>query len=247
VNKPVIFGGAAVVIAAVASLWLLKDGESERSPTLSSQNPVSAPVAQAPTVATPTVADETQQPAPAPFVAAVPSSADEDDNSEDPTKMFKADAAGNLALAERTRINVEKMLWIYSPEEQRQRLAVIEQTLPAGAYRQLVDLMDRYQNFTIAAKQTYPPDVSPATVEDAITQYEGLSALRKAHFGTEAAEAMFGREEKINRQLLEFMNLEKHEGMTMEEKAMKAQEMLSKSPELAAIYDQNRAESERTK
>lgn len=173
--------------------------------------------------------------------------AEEDDRSEDPAKMFKADAAGNLMLSERARLNVEKVLWIYSPEEQQQKLAVMEQTLPPSAYRQLTDLLERYKNFTLAAKQTYPPDAPPKTVEDAIAQHEGLSALRKAHFGAEAAEAMFGREEKINRQLLEFMNLEKHEGLTMEEKAMKAQEMLSKSPELAAIYDQNRAEATRTK
>ena len=154
--------------------------------------------------------------------------------------MFSADASGNLVLKERTRINVEKILWIYSPEEQKQKLAVMEQTLPPSAYRQLVELMDRYQTFTVAAKQAYSPDVAPPTVEDAIAQHEGLIALRKAHLGAEAAEAMFGREERLSHQLLAFMDLEKHEGLTMDEKVIKAQEMLSKSPELAAAYEKNR-------
>jgi hypothetical protein len=169
----------------------------------------------------------------------------DDDSSEDPKKMFQADAAGNLVLKERTRHNLEKMLWIYSPDEQRERLAVIERTLPASAYRQLTEMMDRYQTMTLAAKQSYPPDTAPATVADAIAQHEGISALRRAHLGAEVAEAMFGREERLNRQLLEFMDLEKHEGLTMDEKAIKAQEMLLKSPELSAAYEQNRAESER--
>ena len=58
---------------------------------------------------------------------------------------------------------------------------------------------------------------------------------------------MYGHQEKIDRQLLDFMSLEKHEGLTMEEKAMKAQELYLKAPELAAAYEQNRsaANSER--
>jgi len=165
---------------------------------------------------------------------------EEDDPTEDPAKMFKADATGNLVLAERTRLNVEKVLWLYTPSEQQQKLAVMEQSLPPTAFRQLTDLLERYKNFIAAAKQSYQPDKAPATVEEAIAQNEGLSALRKSHFGEEAAEAMFGREERMNRQLLEFMRLEKQEGMTMEEKAERAQEMLKQSPELQAAYEQNR-------
>lgn len=124
---------------------------------------------------------------------------------------------------------------------QQQRLAAIEATLPPSAYRQLVDLMQRHQNFTLAAKQAYRPDVAPATIEDIAAQQEGLHALRVAHFGEETAEALYGREERISRKLLEFMALEKHEGLTMDEKARKAQEMLSNSPELAEAYEGNRA------
>lgn len=160
----------------------------------------------------------------------------EDIYSEDPTKMFKADAAGNLILNERTRLNIEKLTALYTPEELSERMAVIEATLPGNAYTQLVDFVDRYKNFMTALRQTLPPGRPLASVEEARIQHEELHRLRVAYFGTEATEAMFGREERLNRQLLELMDLEQHAGLTMEEKAMKAQELLLRSPELAATF-----------
>jgi len=237
-NKPVVFGAAAVAIIAAIGVWLLQ-GDAPPSQEQISTGQVSAPAAatQPSNEMSPAAAAQSQEQI---SLAPLAKVEEEDEYSEDPVKMFSADASGNLVLKERTRINVEKMLWIYSPEEQKQRLAVIEQGLPPSAYRQLVDLMERYQTMTTAVKQTYPPNVAPSTVEEAIAQHEGLSALRKSHLGASAMEAMFGQEEKINRQLLDFMNLEKHEGLTMEEKTQKAQELLSRSPELAAAYETNR-------
>lgn len=165
---------------------------------------------------------------------------DEDEFSEDPAKMFRADETGNLVLKEQTRINIEKLSALYTPEERQQRLATIEQTLPPGAYRQLTDLLERYENFTRASRQALPPGREVSTVEEAIAQHDTLHALRVAHFGAEAAEAFYGKEEQIGRQLLDFMSLEQHEGLTMEEKAVKAQEMLMRSPELLAAYERNR-------
>ncbi len=164
----------------------------------------------------------------------------DDDNSEDPAKMFRADAAGNLLLGERTRLNIEKISVLYTPEEQQERLAVIERTLPASAYRQLTDLLERYDNLMRDLKQALPPGREASTVEEAITQHESLHALRVAHFGADVAEALYGQEERIGRQLLDFMALERHEGLTMEERAMRAQEMLLRSPELLAAYENNR-------
>jgi hypothetical protein len=180
------------------------------------------------------------EPAPPAANAASSDQSSQDEYSEDPAKMFKADAAGNLVVQERTRLNVEKLSALYTPAERQQRLATIEQTLPASAYRQLTDLLERYENFSRASRQTFPPGQAPTTVEEAVEQHEGLHALRVAHFGAEATEAMYGKEEAIGRRLLDFMALEKHEGLTMEEKAMKAQEMLMRSPELAEAYEKNR-------
>jgi hypothetical protein len=242
VKKPAVLGALAIVVLGSASVWWLRDDEG-LSPT--SRSNIEEP---APTASTSTEAAVVAREAPRPQQQPVPPAAststqpdDEDDPSEEPAKLFKADPAGNLVLAERTRLNIEKVLWLYTPDEQREKLAVIEQSLPPAAFRQLSDLLDRYKNFVVAANQSYPPDMAPATVEDAIAQSEGLSALRRSHFGEEAADAMFGREERINRQLLEFMRLEKHEGLTMEEKAEKAQEMLNQSPDLQAAYEKNRA------
>jgi hypothetical protein len=239
-NKPIILGISAAITLTAACLWLLQDTKID----FPAEQPAAAlaPTAEAPELPAknPTRDLAAQHPSIQDVArAAMVDVADSDDASEEPARMFKADAAGNLILGEQTRVNVEKVLWLYTREEQQQKLAAVEQALPPTAYRQLTDLMDRYTNLISAAKQTYPPDTAPITVEDAITQHEGLSALRKAHLGTNAAEAMFGREERMNRQLLDFMSLEKHEGLTMEEKAMKAQEMLSKSPELAAAYGKN--------
>jgi hypothetical protein len=198
-----------------------QDGEAETQP---------ATLAEPPSTATE---------AGSPMVASVDPSYD-DEHSEDPAKMFRADAAGNLILQERTRLNVEKLMALYAPAERQDRLTAIEQALPPSAYRQLTDLLEHYENFSRAAKQEFPPGRAPTTVEEAIEQHEGLHALRVAHFGAAATDAMFGKEEAIGRRLLDFMALEKHEGLTMEEKAIKAQELLLRSPELAEAYEKNR-------
>ena len=237
-NKPAVFGAAALAALAAVSLWITRHDSVQVAPT---QTQPVAVVSSDAAPASKRVAESEQRagdtpPANVPMISAV----DVDEYSEDPAKMFKADESGNLLLKERTRLNVEKLSWLYTPEELQQKLAVIERTLPPAAYRQLLDLMDRYKNFSVAAKQSYPPDKAPTTVEEAAAQYDGLHALRIAHFGADATNAMFGREERLGRKLLEFMSLEQHQGLSLEEKAMKAQEMLQQSPELAAAYDENR-------
>jgi hypothetical protein len=231
-----------LVALAGGAFWLLRDDAGSRTAPFSKVEQV-APEPNArmntgsQTAAAPSgeIAISQQQVGSTPAALVVKS--EEDDPTEDPAKMFKADAHGDLVLADRTRLNIEKVLWLYAPSEQQEKLAVMEQSLSPKAFRQLMDLLDRYKTFVAAAKQSYPPDRAPATVEEAIAQNEGLSSLRKSHFGEEAAEAMFGREERVNRQLLEFMRLEQHQGLTMEEKAERAQEMLRQSPDLRAVYE----------
>jgi hypothetical protein len=240
VKKSVAMGvtvAAAVAIGLI--VWTAQDEDVTSTPTQPSVSlPQEASGNTFPSDAAPT---DVSQPAAQAMAAQSQTIPLEDEFSEDPAKMFKADASGKLVVAERTRINIEKLYALNTPEELHPKLELVAQSLPPEAYRQVVDLLDRYKNFTLAARQTYPPGTAPVTVEDAITQHEGLKALRAAHFGPEAAEAMYGREERLGRQLLDFMNLEKHEGLTMDEKAIKAQEMLAKSPELSAAYEQNRA------
>lgn len=240
-NKRILTVGAIVVTVVAAIAWLgRRDEPAVPLITATQETPAAVDQGSAPEQLPTDVPPLHSQPSPA-----APADAFADgDYSEDPAKMFRANSQGDLVLNERTRLNIEKHSSLYTPQEQQQRLAVIEATLPASAYAQLVDLMQRYENFTQAVKQAYAPDTAPATVEDVAAQLEGVHALRVAHFGEEAAEAMYGKEERISRQLLEFMALEKHEGMTLDEKAERAQQMLLASPELAAAYESNRATPE---
>ncbi len=171
--------------------------------------------------------------------------AEEESESEDLDKMFKADASGNLKLSARARLNIEKLYALSTPEELQTKLAVIATTLSPAAHRQLLDLVDRYKIYAAAAKQAYTPGVAPATEEDALAELDGLHSLRVAHFGAEAAQAFYGDEEKLNRQLVELMRLEKDQSMTMEEKAEKAQQLIQSKPELAAAYDPDRGTSKK--
>lgn len=240
-NKPAVVSVLGAAVLATVVFWFTQRDGAEVASESAAASP--QPTTQSASSPTPALGGDslTQSTIASPSdVAAMMDAADVDEYSEDPAKMFKADAAGNLIVKERTRINIEKLSWLYTPEELQQKLGVIERTLPPSAYRQLVDLMDRFKNYSLAAKQAYSPETAPATVEEAIAQHEGLQALRRAHFGDETAEGMFGREERLSGKLLEFMSLEQHKGLTLEEKAMKAQEMLSKSPELAQLYEDNR-------
>lgn len=233
---------AAIVLAGVA-LFLSQWNETAAPPVNQQPTAIAAHKNAAPNSQVATEAEIAQSaPLDQPATATPPLASAENagEQSEEPAKMFQADAHGDLVLKEQTRLNIEKLSSLYTQDELRQRMNVIEQTLPAGAYRELVDLLDRYQNFMTASKQAIPTGIAPATVEDAVAQLDQLHDLRVAHFGAEAAEAMYGGEEKLGRQLLAFMSLEKHEGLTMDEKAMKAQEMLSNSPALAAAYEANR-------
>jgi len=52
-----------------------------------------------------------------------------------------------------------------------------------------------------------------------------LHALRVAHFGPVIARALYGEEEAESRQLVELMRLEKDQSLTLEEKAVRAQQL----------------------
>ena len=52
-----------------------------------------------------------------------------------------------------------------------------------------------------------------------------MHALRVAHFGPLVARALYGEEEAVSRQLVELMRLEKDQSLTMEEKAVRAQQL----------------------
>ena len=144
---------------------------------------------------------------------------------------FKADARGHIVLNENTRLDLERLHALYGPAEREKQLQEMSATLPPPAARELHQLMDQYQNYQAAAYQAYPPDREMTTVEQGVSQIDGMHGLRVQFFGEQATEKMFGLEEKAQRQLFKLMENEKDPSLTVEEKAERAQQLyLQQSP-----------------
>ncbi len=154
--------------------------------------------------------------------------------------MFQADERGNLVLNETTRINIEKLYALNTPEELAEKMRKLATVLPDSAHRQVANLVDYFDKYTRDVKEIYPPDVAPETVEDVLVQLKGMHDLRLLHFGADVARAFYADEEKISLQLIYLMAIEKDKSLSLDEKAQRAQYLLQNSPELAAAYDPDR-------
>jgi hypothetical protein len=157
---------------------------------------------------------------------AVAKEENKDAKEEDIYDMFQADERGNLILDKNTRMNIEQLYALNTPEELDEKLQKISTTLPSTAYRQLVNLIDYFDKYLRDIKNIYPSDVAPTNVEQALEQLQGMHSLRVKHFGSDDAAALFAEDEKINRQLLELMLMDKDKNATMGEKAERAQKAL---------------------
>ena len=149
-----------------------------------------------------------------------------DADKDDIYNMFQADERGNLILNKDTRMNIEQMYALNTLEELDEKLQKISTVLPSTAYRQLVNLIDYFDKYLRDTKKIYPPDIAPSNVEQALEQLQGMHSLRVKHFGSDVAEAFFAEDEKINRQLLDLMLMDKDKNATMAEKAERAQKAL---------------------
>lgn len=165
---------------------------------------------------------------------------EEINKNEEIYTMFQADAQGNLLLNETTRINIEKLSALNSPEELTEKMQKLSTVLPETAQRQVGNLVDYFDKYTRNIKDIYPPDIEPATLEDVLAQFKGMHDLRLMYFGADVASAFYAVEEKQTLQLLYLMAIEKDQGLSLDEKAQRAQQLLQTSPELAAAYDPDR-------
>ena len=147
----------------------------------------------------------------------------QDADKEGINKMFQADERGNLVLNKNTRHNIEELYALNTKDELDEKLQKISAALPSTAYRQLVNFIDYFDKYLGDVKRTYPPDVAPSSVEQALDQLQGMHSLRVKHFGADVADAFFSDDEKTNRQLLELMLKDPEKNATMEEKAEWAQ------------------------
>jgi hypothetical protein len=150
---------------------------------------------------------------------------------------FRADASGKIVKDEAARLNLEKLYALSSPAEVEQKLEELRHTLPPTAAEDLTELATQYLNYRTAAQSAFPPGVAPATAEDALNEVDGQHTLRTQYFGAQTAAAFYGSEEKVQRELLRLMDLEKDQSLTMEEKADRAQQLYNELPETSKLGD----------
>lgn len=153
----------------------------------------------------------------------------------DPTGTFRTDDSGKLIVDEQTRLNMEALFARTNPADLTKVQEEIIRALPPAAAAEASALLDRYQNYSKAQRQSYPPGAAPATEEAALAELDGLHALRVAHFGSDIAHALYGAEEALTRSLIELMRLEKDQSLTLEEKAARAQQLYDTLPELSRV------------
>ena len=146
--------------------------------------------------------------------------------SEQLDRMFPTLPDGQLRLNTRTRLNLEKLLALNTPAELRTKLAQLENTLPAEAFRELNELVERYRNYTAAAEQMYPAGHAPADANAALAELQALHDLRVTYYGAATAQALYAEDEAVTRQLLQVMRLDTQTGLTLEQKAERAQQLL---------------------
>jgi lipase chaperone LimK len=217
-----------LAMLAVAALWLRPDSSQTTTTAPRSAAPISQ-FAEPPEKATP--ANAVAPPAKTAMAPAPPST--------DPTGTFRVDHTGKLIVDEQTRLNMEALFARTDPADLPKAQEDIIQNLPPMAAAQASTLIERYQNYSKAQRQAYPPGTAPATEEAALAELDGLHALRVAHFGSDVAQALFGAEETLTRSLIELMRLEKDQGLTLEEKAARAQQLYDTLPGLSRVQRSN--------
>ena len=224
---------AVVVVAAVVLYPRLRAEKPAEVADLATQ--ATTPATSVPGVATspPTTEPTPSAKPPAAPAAVAPTPPAEE---EDPTKItFKADAKGRMVTDQNARLNLEKLNALYTPAERQKMLEQLSATLPPAAARDLNDMMERYVNYDVAMRQTFPPGQDLASPEEGLNLVDSMHNLRVQYFGADAADGFYAKEEKIQRELLRLMSLEKDQSMTIEEKAERAQAMYkSQMPETMA-------------
>jgi len=140
------------------------------------------------------------------------------------SRIFEVDASsGKLVRNEQTRVNVEALVALTPPDQLRAAALAQVQDLPAAVAVEALDLVERYNGYQAAQKLSFAPGNAPQVPEEALAELDGLHALRVSYFGQEGAQSLFGKEEAVARQLLEWMREDNAPGLSMEQRAMRAQ------------------------
>ena len=141
---------------------------------------------------------------------------------------FAADSRGKLVLNSDTHANLEKLLLQDNPEAMRATLEQVSKGLPAQAAADLKVLVNQFQQYTKALSHSISPENAPANEQEGVKLIDSLHTLRVSYLGADTTQAMFGEEEATTRQIVALMGAEKDPNLTQEEKAERAQEIISK-------------------
>jgi len=144
--------------------------------------------------------------------------------------IFRANSHGDLTIDTQTKNDVERMVALFHGDEALRKLDEFSANIPAKARQELKDLFQNYSQYAQALAQALPPAQSTGTFEEARQQFKVAKELRAQYFGPEKANAMFGEEEAITQNLLTNVESNKDPKMTLNEKIIKAQEEMNKSP-----------------
>lgn len=218
----------AMAIAAAAALALVAWAVTEPEPA---QRPALATAASAPAVSITPAGDPTaprvtlaSQPAsaagPAPLAAAGSGPTPAAQRGQG---VFSTDAHGRLMLDQSVRLRVESLLALHEGEALAARVEAELAGLPPSEAARARSLLDQFEAYQAAQRATFPPGQAPLVPEEGLAQLAVLQSLRANHFGAEAAQRMFGEEDRVTRRLLELMRDEKSTHLSIEEKAVRAQ------------------------
>ena len=141
---------------------------------------------------------------------------------------FAADSRGKLVLNGDTHANLEKLLLQEDPEAMRATLEQVSKSLPAQAAADLKVLVSQFQQYSKALTHSISPENAPANEQEGVKLIDSLHTLRVSYLGAETTQAMFGEEEATTRQIIALMGADKDPNLTQEEKAERAQEVISK-------------------
>lgn len=136
---------------------------------------------------------------------------------------FQVNAKGNIVLDEQARLNIEKLYALNELGERARKYRELEESLPPAARRELIALMARYDTYQEEQLQRFPPGQELKSAAEGLAHLDGLHELRVQRFGPDAAAGLFGAEEKMQRELLLQMEMDKDSSLTLDQKAEKAQ------------------------
>ena len=150
----------------------------------------------------------------------------------DALQEVRIDDNGNVVLDHRVLTALRNGIASLGPMD-ADRIAELQQVirdgLPPPAGEQAATLVGRYYEYQLAARSL--PDAGRGDLAQAEAQLDRLVELRKAYFGEDAAEKLFGDEQAYARFTLASMQITSDPTLSPEEKEQRQQALYQQLPE----------------